>query len=84
MSHPTHWSVAEAKARFSTVLAQADAAPQTITRNGKRTAVVVSAAEWDRQTRRAGSLVDFLNASPLRGSGLILDRSQDAPRAIEL
>lgn len=84
MPHPATWSIAEAKAHFSEVLAQASAAPQTITRNGKRTAVVVSAEDWDRHARREGSLVDFLNRSPLRGSGLTLDRSKDGPRDIEL
>jgi predicted oxidoreductase len=30
----------------------------------------VSADEWERRTRRAGSLADFFAASPLRGSGV--------------
>ena len=66
-SVPT-WTVAEAKAKFSQVIEQARTGPQTITRNGRPAAVVVSDEEWKRRTSRSGTLVDFLAASPLRGS----------------
>jgi prevent-host-death family protein len=79
------WSVAEAKAKFSEVIEKARlAGPQTITKNGRKAAVVVSAEEWDRRTARKGTLVEFLNASPLRGSGLKIERSKDGPRDIDL
>lgn len=84
MSHDPTWSVAEAKARFSEVLEQARVAPQTITRNGTRTAVVVSVEEWERRKSRTGNLADFLAASPLRGSGLRSDRVKDRPRDTDL
>ena len=63
------WTVAEAKAKFSQVIEQARTGPQTITRNGRPAAVVVSVEEWERRSSRTGTLVDFLAASPLRGSG---------------
>jgi prevent-host-death family protein len=79
------WTVAEAKAKFSEVIEKARlTGPQTITRNGRRAAVLVSAEEWDRRTARKGTLVEFLNNSPLRGSGLKIERSKDGPRDIEL
>lgn len=84
MSHDSTWAVAEAKAKFAEVLDQARGAPQTITRNGRRAAVVVSAEEWDRRTARAGTLADFFAASPLRDSGLKVERSKDGPRDIDL
>ena len=84
MSHASIWSVADAKANFSEVLTQAGSEPQTITRNGKRAAVIVSAEAWDLRSHCDGSLVDFLNHSPLRGSGLALDRTKDEPRATAL
>ena len=66
-----HWTVAEAKARFSQVIERAMAGePQTITRNGRTAVVVVAAAEWRRRTERKGSLADFLAASPLAGANL--------------
>jgi prevent-host-death family protein len=77
--------VAEAKARLSEVIDRVlSQGPQTITRKGKKTVVVVSADEWERRTRRRGSLADFFAASPLRESGLEIDRPQDGPREITL
>jgi prevent-host-death family protein len=75
------WTVAEAKAKFSEVIEHAQKhGPQAITRNGRRAAVVVSAEEWERKTRRSGSLADFFAASPLRESGLAVRRSKDRLR----
>lgn len=83
--HADQWSVAAAKARLSEVIDRAASrGPQTITRNGRETAVVVSAEEWARRTRRRGSLADFFGASPLRESGLDLQRVADGAREIEL
>ena len=78
---PSTWTVAEAKARFSEVIERAGSqGPQTITRNGRIAAVVVSAAEWERKTRRTGNLAEFFAASPLRGANLTLERRRDGPR----
>jgi prevent-host-death family protein len=78
------WSVAEAKAKLSSVIEQARVSPQMITRNGRPAAVVVSMEEWQRRTSRSGTLVEFLAASPLRGSGLRTERAKDLPRDVEL
>jgi prevent-host-death family protein len=81
----TSWKVADAKARFSELIDRAlREGAQEITRNGKRTVVVVAAKEWDRKARRQDSLVEFLDRSPLRGSGLEVGRPRDAPRDVEL
>jgi prevent-host-death family protein len=72
------WPVAEAKAHFSELIDRAvNEGPQTITRMGRTTVVVVSAEEWERKTRRRGNLAEFLLASPLRGSDLVIERDQD-------
>jgi prevent-host-death family protein len=79
------WTVAEAKAKFSELIERARSrGPQTITRNGRSAAVLVSAEEWERKTKRSGNLAEFLAASPLRASGLVIDRSKDKPRDVEL
>ena len=78
------WSLALAKARLSEVVDRAQAGPQTITRNGKPSAVVVSAEEWARKTVRRGTLAEFLLASPLRGADLELERPRDPPRDLKL
>lgn len=79
------WTVAQARAKLSEVIENAHTqGPQTITRNGRRTAVVVDAEEWQRKTQRTGSLAAFFNASPLRGSGLKVRRSKDRLRVPDL
>ncbi|MFB3917728.1 MAG: type II toxin-antitoxin system Phd/YefM family antitoxin [Terriglobales bacterium] len=82
----THkWTVAEAKAKFSEVIERAQAeGPQTITRKGRNTAVVVAAEEWERKTKRHGSLAEFFASSPLRGSGLQIRRVRGGARKVEL
>jgi len=79
------WTVAEAKANFSAVIQQAQVkGPQTITRHGRQAVVVVAAAEWERKNKRSGTLVDFLVASPLRGSRLRVKRSKHSLRTTDL
>jgi prevent-host-death family protein len=78
------WTVADAKARLSEVIERAQLDPQIITRHGKPSAVIVSAAEWARKTERKGTLAEFLLASPLRGAELDLERVRDQPRDPEL
>jgi hypothetical protein len=46
--------------------------------------VIVSVAEWERTTRRAGNLAEFFAASPLRDSGLVIQRRKGKPRPIGL
>lgn len=79
------WTVAEAKARLSEVIERArEAGPQVVTRNGHDAVVVVSAEEWERKTKRIGSLIDFFAASPLRDSGVEITRSRASFRDVDL
>jgi prevent-host-death family protein len=79
------WKIAEAKARLSELIDKAlREGAQEITRHGKRIVVVVAADEWDRKARRTESLVQFLDRSPLKDSGLEVERLRDQPRAVEL
>lgn len=79
------WSVASAKARFSELIDKAGAeGPQPITRNGRLAAVVVSAEEWERRTRARGSLAEFFAQSPLKGSGLDLERIVTPARDVDI
>lgn len=79
------WSLANAKAHLSEVIDQAvSEGPQTITRRGRPTAVVVSAEEWERERRRKGTLSEFFRNSPLYGSGIDLERIHDERRDIDL
>lgn len=78
------WTVAGAKARLSEVIERAQSAPQTITRNGKPSVVIVSAEEWQRKIARTGTLAEFLLESPLRGTDLNIERLRDEPRDLPL
>jgi len=81
----SQWTAASAKARFSEMLDRVVSdGPQMITRNGRRTAVVVSIEEWERKTRRTGTLGDFLAASPLGEVADLVQRSRETPRDIDL
>ena len=79
------WTLADAKAHLSEVVESAlKKGPQVITRHGRKAVVVVSAEEWERKTQRQGTLADFFAASPLRDSGLEIERPQDGPRDLDL
>lgn len=79
------WTLADAKAYLSEVVESAlKKGPQVITRHGRKAVVVVAAEEWERKTKRQGTLADFFAASPLRESGLEIERPQDGPRDIDL
>ncbi len=82
----THvWTVAEAKAKLSEVIDKAKSdGPQTITRNGRKTVVVVASEEWERKTKRKGNLAEFFAASPLRGSGMKIKRISGHLRKVDL
>jgi len=78
------WSVAQAKARFCEVVDRArEQGPQAITRNGRPVVVVISIEEWSRKIRRKGTLADFFAASPLRDSGLEIERERGGAREID-
>ena len=81
----TDWTVATAKAHLSEVMNRAlSEGPQVITRNGRKAVVMVSAAEWEKRTKRKGTLVEFFANSPLRGSKLKIERSKDGFRPVDL
>lgn len=78
------WTVASAKARLSEVMERAQTAPQTITRNGRPSVVMVSVDTWERTTSRKGSLARFLLESPLAGADVETDRGTDSGRDLDL
>jgi prevent-host-death family protein len=79
------WTVAEAKAKFSELIEQARTrGPQTITRHGRAAAVVVSPGEWVKKVKRRGNLAEFFAVSPLRASGLRIERTKDRARDLDL
>ena len=79
------WTLQEAKNKFSQVVENAlRDGPQRVTRNGKDAVVIVSTEEWRKQAGEEQSLADFLLDSPLRDSGLVLERDKSPVRPVEL
>jgi prevent-host-death family protein len=81
------WAVAEAKAKFSEVIEEAQKkGPQEITKNGRPVAVVLSMEEWKAEygtDAPKGSLAEFFQSSPLRGSGIKIGRVRLDPRHVD-
>ena len=79
------WQLQDAKNRLSELVRKArEEGPQMITLRGRDAVVVVSANEFGKLSRPRGSLVDFFRKSPLAGVKLVLDRSRDTGRRIDL
>ncbi len=79
------WTVAEAKAKFSEVVQKAEKeGPQRITRRGEDAVVIVSKKDWEKKTKRKGTLLDFFMNSPLRGSGIEIPPRSKSMRRIDL
>jgi prevent-host-death family protein len=79
------WTLANAKAHLSEVVERAlKQGPQLITRHGRKAVVVIAAEEWERKSQRQGTLADFFAASPLRDSGLAVERPHGGLRELDL
>jgi prevent-host-death family protein len=80
-----NWQLQEAKSKFSQVVREAQTSgPQVITVHGKEAVVVLSTEEYKHLTHSQGSLAEFLHNSPLRSSGLMVERDQELGRDLEL
>ena len=79
------WQLQEARNKLSKVVEEArKSGPQVITVRGKEAAVVLSIEDYRRIAPKKESLADFLLRSPLRGSGIVIERERDFERDIEL
>ena len=80
------WQLQEAKNKLSELIDRVlSQGPQIITRRGDAVAVVVPFAEYQRLTVPKPRLGDFFLASPLRDSGLTIERDRRTDlRDIEL
>jgi prevent-host-death family protein len=85
------WQVQEAKSRFSELLdAASRSGPQTITRHGKRRAVVLSIEEYDTlsgepkaENNQPDAFLTFLMNGP-RFEDFEIERDHDTGREIDL
>lgn len=79
------WQVQEAKSRFSELIEDAASkGPQTITRHGKKRAVVLSIEEYESLRKsKSEDFVAFLLNGP-RFDDFEIERSTDTGREIDL
>jgi len=70
------WQLQEAKAMFSQVVRSAKEEPQVITVHGEETAVVLSMEDYRKLSSPKGSLVSFMENSPLASVKLELPERQ--------
>jgi prevent-host-death family protein len=81
----SEWQLQEAKGNFSQLVKRAAGGDaQVVTVHGKPTAVVVSAEEYARLTRRKGKLSNALLRPELAIDDLDISRSRDTGRNVEL
>ncbi len=81
----SEWQLQQAKGNFSQLIKRAAGGDaQVVTVHGKPTAVVVSAEEYARLTRRRGKLSSALLRPDLAAEDLDISRSRDTGRDIAL
>lgn len=79
------WQVQQAKSHFSEVLEKAATeGPQTITKHGIETAVVLSVPEYKRLTGQKRTLIDHLLSGPKFDDFELPPREVDPPRDLNL
>ncbi|MBO6535369.1 MAG: type II toxin-antitoxin system Phd/YefM family antitoxin [Balneolaceae bacterium] len=79
------WQLQDAKNRFSELVRKAsEEGPQTVTKHGKDSVVVLSAEDYRRLERPKTSLIEFFQNSPLSKSDLDISRDKSTSRDVEL
>lgn len=77
------WQLQEAKSKFSQVINLAiSEAPQLITRNGNHVAYIVSSETYEQ--KHSSSIKALLLSRPHKDIELVIERSLELPREIEL
>ena len=81
----TTWQATKAKAQLSAVMDRAASeGPQRLSRRGRGTFILVTEEEWQKRTRPKENLADLLLNSPLRGSGIKIERVKGGLRDVNL
>jgi prevent-host-death family protein len=79
------WQLQEAKNKFSEVVRKAtEEGPQTVTKYGKDSVVVLSVEDYKKIEQPKTSLLEFFQHSPLASVELGLDRDRSPARDVSL
>ncbi len=85
ITKPKKWQLQEAKNRFSELVRKAsEEGPQTVTRHGKDSVIVLSVDDYRKMEKPKTSLVEFFRTSPLSGVDFDTRRDPSPARDIEL
>lgn len=80
----TTWQATKAKAQLSAVMDRAvSEGPQRLTRRGRGSFILVTEEEWKKRTTPKETLGEFLMRSPLRGSGIKIERIKGGLRDVK-
>jgi len=80
-----YWQLQDAKNRFSELVAKAlRQGPQTVTRRGQKTVVVIAFEDYRKLIAPKDSLLKFFRASPLGDVELELTRGTEPSREVDL
>ena len=78
------WQIQQAKTKLSELIEKAHSeGPQTITKHGKPSAVVLSMEEYESMRRNKPDFVEYLLRIP-KFDDLDLERSKDVGREVDL
>ena len=79
------WQLQDAKNRFSEVVRKAsEEGPQTVTKHGKDSVVVLSAEDYQKLEQPKTTLIEFFQNSPLSKVEIDLTRDKSPSRSVEL
>jgi prevent-host-death family protein len=79
------WQLQEAKNKFSELVRKAsEEGPQTVTKHGKDSVVILSAEDYRKLEKPKTSLVEFFRNSPLSEVELDTKRDPSPARDVEL
>jgi antitoxin Phd len=80
-----NWQIQKAKNHFSDLIRKAqEKGPQTITKQGKAEAVMLSMKDYRNLMKKQETLTEFFQRSPMQGVKLDTERRKDASREVEL
>lgn len=81
----TKWQLQEAKNKFSEVVRKAnEEGPQTVTKHGKESVIIVSVKEYKKMKQPETDLIEFFQNSPLASVDLDIKRDKSPARNVSV
>jgi len=85
MLEQNSWQLQQAKAHFSELIRRVSkGGAQTITKQGRDVAIIISMKQYQELTQKKDSLLNFFKASPYPDVEIAIKRSKDKPREFDI